>query len=127
MDPLDIYEKIQFLVQKEIDDKIVNYSSNARYNVAQIPAHSHNGVDSNRIVGTNLQEPLRQMYTGTFALGSNAYTKQDTNVNENSLIDVYAQATPKGNWTVVSYNGKFTITSTATETSNVVFKYYINN
>lgn len=49
MEPLDQYSNIQPLVQKEIDDKINAYADQAKFNVAQIPAHAHTGVDSTRI------------------------------------------------------------------------------
>jgi hypothetical protein len=70
---------------------------------------------------------LRPVYSGTFASGSNTYNKTDANVTANSIIDVYAQSTPIGTWSVSSSVGSFTITSTATETGNVAFKYFINN
>lgn len=41
--------------KKEINELINNYASNAKYRVAHIPAHAHNGVDSQRIDYNNLQ------------------------------------------------------------------------
>lgn len=46
MEPIQQYSNIQFLVQKEIDDKILKYASDARYNKVDIPAHNHDGVNS---------------------------------------------------------------------------------
>lgn len=49
MEPLNIYALIQPLVQKEINDAIDKYASNKKYEIAQIPAHDHDGVSSFRI------------------------------------------------------------------------------
>lgn len=49
MDPLEIYSKIQSLVLLDIDNKIQKYADQAKFNVPQIPAHGHTGVDSTRI------------------------------------------------------------------------------
>ena len=70
---------------------------------------------------------LRPIKSGTFASGSATYNKSDSGVTADSIIDVYAQSTPIGTWSVASSAGSFTITSTATETGNVAFKYFINN
>lgn len=55
MEPIQIYSLIQPAVQKEIDDKISAYANQAKFNVAQIPAHTHNGVDSQRIDYSDLE------------------------------------------------------------------------
>ena len=47
---MDIYEKIQMLVLKDIDDKIQKYADKSKFSVAQVPAHVHNGVDSFEII-----------------------------------------------------------------------------
>ena len=70
---------------------------------------------------------LRPIKTGTFLNGSTTYVQTDADVNSNSIIDVYAQSTPIGSWSVSSSNGQFTITSTKVETADVTFKYFINN
>lgn len=54
MEPIKIYSLIQPAVQKEIDDKILAYANQAKFNVAQIPAHTHNGVDSGIISADDL-------------------------------------------------------------------------
>lgn len=46
---MDIYAQIQMLVQKDIDDKIQAYADKMKFSIAQVPAHSHTGVDSGRI------------------------------------------------------------------------------
>jgi len=131
--PLDDFAKIQFLVDKEINDKITDYAKQATLTVAQIPTHTHNGVDSLKVSFTDLNIPLntinsiRPIHSGTFASGSTTYTQTDSTVTASSIIDVYAQATPVGTWSVSSSAGSFTITSTATESANVAFKYFINN
>lgn len=80
-------------------------------------------ITANEFIG-DLRRPVR---SGTFALGDTTYQKNDATVTANSIIDVYAQSAPVGAWTVESYSGYFIITSTKTETSNVDFKYFINN
>jgi len=70
--------------------------------------------------------PVRTIKSGTFASGSTTYVMTDASVDVNTIVDVYAQATPIGGWSVSSGSGSFTITSTKTETSNVAFKYILN-
>jgi len=70
---------------------------------------------------------LKTPKTGIFASGATTYQKTDSTVTANSLVDVYAQGTTIGQWSVESYAGYFIITSTKTETSNVNFSYFINN
>jgi hypothetical protein len=69
----------------------------------------------------------RPVHSGTFASGANSYVMTDATVTANSIVDVYAQSTPVGLWKVVSTGGSFTIFSSAVETVNVAFKYFINN
>ena len=69
----------------------------------------------------------RPVHSGTFASGANSYVMTDATVTANSIIDVYAQGTPVGAWTVSSTGGSFTIYSSQVETSNMAFKYFINN
>ena len=54
IEPIVQYANIQSLVQKEIDDKIAAYNNSSQFNVVDIPAHTHNGVDSNRISADDL-------------------------------------------------------------------------
>lgn len=80
-----------------------------------------------KITWANIKKFLRPVKSGTFASGSNSYVMSDAEVTADSIIDVYAQTEPVGFWTVESASGQFTINSSKTETSNVVFKYFINN
>jgi len=68
IEPLEQYANIQPLVQKEIDDKLVAYNSSAQFNVVDIPAHTHNGVDSNRISADDLDgSTSSNIYLGALA------------------------------------------------------------
>lgn len=49
MEPLDIYAGIQPLIKKEINDSIKEHKEDSKFKVEDIPAHTHNGVDSNQI------------------------------------------------------------------------------
>lgn len=51
MDPLDIYTKIQTLVQNDIRQiaQEVYDKEGTKYGVAQVPNHTHTGIDTNRI------------------------------------------------------------------------------
>lgn len=49
MEPIDIYSKIQPLIQKEISNSILKHTEESRFTVENIPAHSHTGTDSNRV------------------------------------------------------------------------------
>jgi len=53
-EPLEQYSNIQALVQKEIDDKILSYAASSRYNRVDVPAHTHDGVNSPRIEFENI-------------------------------------------------------------------------
>lgn len=48
-EPLDIYERIQFLVKKDISDAITAQEKQSQFQVTKIPAHQHTGVDSQQI------------------------------------------------------------------------------
>jgi hypothetical protein len=41
-------------IQQDVKDEIESYASNAKYGIAQIPAHAHTGVDSDRVDYNNL-------------------------------------------------------------------------
>lgn len=58
MEPLDIYSEIQVFVKNEIDNSIKSYADQAKFNVTQIPAHQHTGVDSNNVNFMDLDEKL---------------------------------------------------------------------
>jgi len=57
IEPLDLYAKIQSLVDKAIADAILESNSNSQYNVTKIPSHAHNGVDTQKIDFRNLKNP----------------------------------------------------------------------
>jgi hypothetical protein len=84
-------------------------------------------------VGTNAQA-LSTEIASNLSRKSATYTDNDTSqdftdadVTANSVVEVYAQATPVGGWTVSSYAGGFTITSTKAESTDIPFVYYIKN
>lgn len=60
MDTEEIYEKIQTLVQKEIATAQEKNEQDLRFNVADIPAHEHTGVDSSKINHDNIEQ--RRLY-----------------------------------------------------------------
>lgn len=45
-EPLDTYAEIQPLVQKEIQDALLQRDQSKQFEVVKIPAHTHNGSDS---------------------------------------------------------------------------------
>lgn len=47
--PIDIYSRIQAMVQKEIDDKISGYSAESEYKIRPVADHRHDGVGSSRL------------------------------------------------------------------------------
>ncbi len=49
MEPLELFSQIQPLIQKEIKDSINKFDRESQFRVVDIPAHTHNGVDSARI------------------------------------------------------------------------------
>jgi len=59
MEPLELYEKIQPMIQKEIESKIEAFSSARKYDIAQIPIHAHTGVDSSKVDFDNLEDIRR--------------------------------------------------------------------
>ena len=71
--------------------------------------------------------------TGKFKKNTGAFTDNDTSqlfldsfCNSSSLVVVsITGSTPAGIWTVESGNGSFTITSTAAESTDITFDYYI--
>ena len=65
--------------------------------------------------------------SNTFTDNDTSQTFTDANVTATSIIEVYAQATPAGGWTVVASDGEFTITSTKAESTDIPFIYYIRN
>jgi len=46
VEPIDIYSRIQNMVQKEIDDKIKSYSTTSEYNPRPVADHHHDGIGS---------------------------------------------------------------------------------
>lgn len=56
------YDKIQPRVKNDINDAIKKYASDSKFNVAQIPAHTHTGVDSNQVNFSDLVDA--QTYIG---------------------------------------------------------------
>lgn len=61
--------------------------------------------------------------TGTFTSGGITYQVTDAFITANTLVVISPTQTKVGTWTVSSASGSFTITSTATETSNVSFDW----
>lgn len=64
MNPADIYAKIEQLVRNTAHQEAVNVYKDlgTRYNVASVPTHTHNGVDSNQIPYKNIVQGNK--YTG---------------------------------------------------------------
>lgn len=58
---LDIYERIQPLVQLEIDNRIKEQSNENRFTVASVTAHTHNGTDSLQVNFPDLVEASTYM------------------------------------------------------------------
>lgn len=56
MEPLDQYENIQPLVQKDISDAIKQLEQKNQFEVVKIPAHTHNGSDSLQITFNTLAD-----------------------------------------------------------------------
>lgn len=94
----------------------------------EFTSHKHGGGDSARLNPVNLPQ-IRPMYSGVMSAGTNIISIYRPDVTANSIIDVYADLSLAiGNWNVVSFQGGFTIGSSATpETYNVPFNYFINN
>lgn len=89
MEPLQVFEKIQPLLKVEIDNAIKSFASDKRYSVADIPAHTHNGTDSNpvdfsvvsnrtrfalyRIVDADIDTAVDTTVGGDFVMPFNGY------------------------------------------------------
>jgi len=58
-EPLDAYTNIQPLVQNEINQAMDAFSRLKEYSVADVPAHTHTGTDSNRVSYNNLTNRTR--------------------------------------------------------------------
>ena len=69
--PIDIYNKIQAMVQKEIDDKISAYADVGRYNPRPVPDHHHDGVGSSTLDYASLDNRIANI----------AYTLVDSTTN----------------------------------------------
>jgi len=70
--PDKIYESIQALVRKEIDVEVKKIDQARRFQIADIPAHEHTGVDVSRINWANLQD--RKYYIQVNLAGSTPAT-----------------------------------------------------
>lgn len=55
MEPIEKYAELQPLVKKEFDALFQAQNKNRQYEVAKIPAHSHNGSDSIPVTFSDLQ------------------------------------------------------------------------
>lgn len=77
---LEKYEEIQALVQKEIQTQFPHlYDQYAtKFGVAQVPLHTHNGVDANKISQSNVIPSLRASGSIKFATDATRYTVQLT-------------------------------------------------
>lgn len=77
MDPLELYVKIQELVQNEARKVATDVYNElgTKFNVAEVPAHTHTGVDTNRvnqkdvIPGSKYTTSLSEDTTETVTLG----------------------------------------------------------
>lgn len=56
--PIDIYNKIQAMVQKEIDSKISAYADLSRYNPRPVADHHHDGIGSSLLDYSNLDNKV---------------------------------------------------------------------
>ncbi len=64
--------------------------------------------------------------TGTYTDNDTSQTFTDSFCSTTSLVVVsITGSTPAGIWSVASGNGSFTITSTAAESTDITFDYYI--
>ncbi|TXG77194.1 hypothetical protein E6Q11_03175 [Candidatus Dojkabacteria bacterium] len=59
MEPLDVYSQIQPLVKNEINNALNDFADERQFDVAKIPAHTHTGVDSNKVSYGNLVNRTR--------------------------------------------------------------------
>jgi len=83
-------------------------------------------VPDGSITDIKLAEPPVKALTGsdTFPLGETSYVVTNAFITLDTWVDVSPDLTNKqGTWTVVSANGYFTITSDATETSDIDFDW----
>ena len=67
MDPSQTYSDLQPFVQKEAQDiadaTFKKSTDDAQYDLAYIPSHVHNGVDSNQISEVNIAQRVRYIHT----------------------------------------------------------------
>lgn len=70
-EPLEIYSKIQPLIKKEINDQMMIFTSDRKFDVAQIPAHTHTGGESNTIDFSNLDNKAFYINNRIVASGTN--------------------------------------------------------
>lgn len=54
--PIDIYSRIQAMVQKEIDDKISKNATINQYDIKPVADHKHDGIGSTRIAFSDLED-----------------------------------------------------------------------
>lgn len=59
-----------------------------------------------------------------FTSGATTHTVTDSFITANTKVEISPTQTKVGDWSVASTAGSFTITSTATETSNVTFDWW---
>lgn len=85
------------------------------------------GLDADKVRGADgAAVCLFKSGTGTYTDNDTAQTFTDAFCTASSLVIVAVTAgTPAGIWTVDSGNGSFTITSTAAESADIAFDYYI--
>lgn len=58
-EPIEIYSELQPFIKKEIDDAIAKYASDRKFDVAQIPAHTHTGIEASPVSFNDLTERSR--------------------------------------------------------------------
>ncbi len=100
------------------------------YDANQVDYDGSNGVITAN--DTNVQDAIESLdnatpkaFTATFPANETTYTVNVSGLTANDLVKITPQGTKVGTWSVISTNGSFTITSSTTETSAVLFAYEI--
>lgn len=58
-EPIELFTQIQPLIEKTVDDKIDQFANDKQFSVADVPAHTHTGTDSNRVSYNSLTNKTR--------------------------------------------------------------------
>ncbi len=91
IEPIDLYARIAPLISKDIDDKISAYANKSMYNLVDIPAHTHNGIDSGRI---NTKDLIGSTGT-TIILGSAASDTLQYSLDTERVVNGNSSGAPK--------------------------------